>query len=572
MTIISVLFLDLNSTENVLANPDEYIHEEHFRIGMDTPLTDMEWHDVTDAKTAGIHRDENFRVRFQLYNDGDGSKNWLPQLEYLETGSSWTEVPDTSGSLPFFIASTAQFVHGDNISTSYFALGAGTGTAQEGRAYCATPSDNMSLEAFSYTEIEFNVQANDNADYYIPYSFRVTDNGAVFDSYNNNAIISLWQDDNPDSPHYGYSNITSKCASCHRSHMGSGRSLRSSWPEEALCFTCHDGTSARTNIAAQFNVKSYFHPVSATEGDHTTSEGSYNWLPISNRHVECEDCHSPHGSRTGASTPGFGDLSRTIEKVWGVTVSNPTTGWTALTSGDYSKTSAITAEYQLCLKCHSSYAYDTAPPLSHIGGVIETDQAIEFNVNNVSYHWVETDKTAASGYTPRTNTSSRDMTFTAGSGMDRASPLGCSNCHASDTAAEPRGVHGSNNAYFLRGSWSETVTGTSYTLCFQCHDEDVYGPGGSLTADLTNFSGFGRRFGNTEPRPNLHAYHFDRAGVYGCQNCHSAVPHGGWNRAMLVELDDPAPYSNGSRLKIDSWDPGGGWIWADCFSSPCHIS
>ena len=570
LAIGSVFFLDLNGTKNVFANPDDYIREAHFRIGQDTPLAAMEWYDAADVRTAGIHRNENFRVRFRVYNDGDGPKNWLPRLEYLEAGSSWTAVPPTSDSLPFYIASSGHFSNGDNISTSYFALGTGTGTAQEGHAYCATPVASISLGPFSYTEIEFNVQANSNADYYTVYSLRLSDNGTAFDSYSNNAIISVWQNDNPDSPHYGYSNITAKCASCHRVHTGTGQTLRASWPEEALCYTCHDGTGARTNITAQFTGKSYIHPISTTEGIHTTGEGAYNWLPHNSRHVECEDCHNPHGLQTGASTPGFGDLSRTIEKTWGVTVSNPTTGWTALTSGNYSRVSAITTEYQLCLKCHSSYAYDTTPPLSHSGGIIETDQAREFNVNNVSYHWVETDKTAASGDTPRTNSVSRDMTFTLGSGMDRDSPLGCSNCHASDTATEPRGTHGSNTAYMLRGSWSDTVTGTAYNLCFQCHDENVYGPGGSLTADMTNFAGFGRKFGNTEPRPNLHVYHFGRTGVYGCQNCHSAVPHGGWNRAMLVEIDDPSPYSNGSRLIIDTWKAGGAWIWMDCFSSPCH--
>ncbi|MFC1920130.1 cytochrome c3 family protein [Chloroflexota bacterium] len=568
LAAIIVLILFCYRIDIASADPGEYLNEAHFRIGDDTPLSAMEWHESTDTKTTGIRRNENFRVRFQIYNT-NASKSWLPQLEFLETEGSWTEVLDSSGSRPFFINTTAEFDHNDSISTDDFALGTGTGSAQNGRAYSATPTDNFTLGANSYTEIEFNIQPNDNADYYTPYSFRVTDDGVVFDSYNNTAVVSVWESDNTSSPHYGYSNITAKCATCHRLHTGTGQKLRATWPEESLCNTCHDATGSRTDIEDQFTGKTYYHPVSANEGVHTTQEGSYGWLPASSRHVECEDCHNPHGSQTGASTPSFGDLSRTIESTWGVNITNPTTAWTALTSGNYARFSAVTAEYQLCLKCHSSYAYSTTPPPS-ISGITETDQALEFNVNNASYHWVETDKTAVTGDTPRTNSSTRDMSFVPGSVMAKDTPMGCSNCHASDVANEPRGPHGSDNAYLLKGTWSDAETGTDYSLCLQCHDPDVYGPGGSYTADMTNFAGFYRKFSNTDPAPNLHVYHWTRSGVYGCQNCHSAVPHGGQNRALLVESGDGAPYDSGSRLGISSWDPGGTWIWSDCSSSVCH--
>jgi predicted CXXCH cytochrome family protein len=537
------------------------LREAHYRIGQDTPLSSMQWYEATDTKVKGIRRNTNFRVRFQVYNNGGTAKSWLPQLEYLTSGGTWTAVPTTSGTDPFFIAPTSQFNNGDTIATTDFALGPGEGIAQAGYAYDGSPPSAISLNAGSYTEIEFNVQANANAEYYTAYSFRLTDAGTAFSSYANYATISVWEDDNPFSPHYNFAVDTDKCASCHRAHTASGKKLRRIWPEEGLCNACHDGTGARTDIASQFNNKSYTHPISATQGSHGTGEGYYNWLPASNRHVECEDCHNPHAAWTGASTPGFGDLARTIERVWGVTVSNPTTGWTTLTSGNYTRVSPITAEYQLCFKCHSSYAYDTTPPLSHSGGLTETDQAKEFNVNNASYHWVETDQTAASGTTPRTNTGDRYMSFTPGSGMDKDTPMGCSNCHASETETEPRGPHGSNNAYLLRGTWSDTTTGTSYGLCLQCHDPNVYDAGGTNEAGRTSFAG---------NKPNLHAFHMSRGAVNGCQNCHSAIPHGGWTRAMVVQTTDPAPYSNGSKLVIASWASPGGWSKSNCQGGPCH--
>lgn len=539
------------------------VREAHFRIGEDTPLNVMEWYNSTDNKTGGVPRSQNFRVRFQVYNNGASAKSWLPQLEYRELGGSWAAVPTSSGSAPFFVATTSQFANGDTIATGDFGCGTGTGNAVAGYAYEATPPASISLGAGLYTEIEFNVQANSNADYYTPYSFRLTDGGTDLYSYSNDAVISVSRDDNPDSVHQGYTDTEDKCAACHRTHTATGIVLRKMWPEESLCNSCHDGSSTRDNVAVQFSGKTYTHAISATAGNHTMNEGSYNWLPAGSRHVECEDCHNPHAASTGVATTTWGDISATIENVWGVAVANPVTEWTALTSSNYTRISSITEEYQLCLKCHSSYAYDTTPPLTHSGGITETDQAKEFNVNNDSYHWVENDLTAASGDTPRTNTADRDMTFTSGSGMDKDTPMTCSDCHASETSSEPRGAHGSDREYLLKGSWSDTTTGTSYGLCLLCHDQNVYATPGQTTPDLTSFAGTG--VGSL--RPNLHSYHFGKSETKGCQNCHSAVPHGGWNRAMLVEDSDPAPYSNGSKLDISSWANPGSWQKSNCGSS-----
>ena len=569
LAVICTIAIFISTFQTSYALPGEYLNEAHYRIGDDTPLDDMVWLNTTDTRTPGIVRNENFRIRFQVGNSGS-EKQWLPRLEYFTSAGTWVAVPSAPGSAPFFISATSQFSTGDNISISDFALGAGTGSPQEGHAYSTVPLISINLSAASYTEIEFNIRASSSAQYYTPYLLRLSDNGVEFDSYANTAVISIWKDENTASPHSNYIVTTGKCAACHRTHTAVGEFLRDTWPEESLCLTCHDSTGARTNIGSQFE-ETYIHPVDSTQGIHTTGEGSYNWLPATNRHVECEDCHNPHGSYTGSSTPGFDYLSRNIEKVWGVSITNPTTEWENLTSANYVRISPISEEYQLCMKCHSSYAYASTPPLTHSGGIMETDQAIEFNVNNESYHWIETDKTASSGTTPRTNSPLRDMTFTPGSGMEKDSPLNCSSCHAGETASEPRGPHGSSNAYLLKGTWSDTVTGTSYGLCLECHDPDVYSPGGSYDPDKTNFSGFLKA---NVPAPNLHVYHFNQQGVYGCQNCHSAVPHGGWNRALLVEIDDLAPYNSGSQLTINAWDPGGGWRFGNCSSplSPCHTA
>lgn len=50
-------------------------------------------------------------------------------------------------------------------------------------------------------------------------------------------------------PHGGFTNTTEKCAGCHRAHSAKGATyLLVNTSVEALCFTCHDGTGAYTNV------------------------------------------------------------------------------------------------------------------------------------------------------------------------------------------------------------------------------------------------------------------------------------------------------------------------------------
>jgi nitrate reductase cytochrome c-type subunit len=225
----------------------------------------------------------------------------------------------------------------------------------------------------------------------------------------------------------------------------------------------------------------------------------------------------------------------------------------------------ITREYQLCLKCHSSYAYGNSPPPSHTGGITQTDQAKEFNVNNGSYHWVETDRTADSGYTPRSADPQRTFTFAPGSGWTATSRMNCSDCHGSASSSAPRGVHGSSEPYLLRGTWGAGQQG----LCLQCHDPGIYGANADTNAaSQTGFS---------DQQDNLHAKHMGNSWVAstGCMACHSAIPHGSQYPALLA----PRRLPNGSRppeddynrlsvIEIDRWAPSRQWSEGDC--SGCH--
>jgi hypothetical protein len=104
--------------------------------------------------------------------------------------------------------------------------------------------------------------------------------------------------------------------------------------EEVLCNACHAGgagadgpdyynavtmSQSSINIADMFS-KTYSHPITATNGVHSLDEratAAVGWNPASNRHVECTDCHDPHGAQGGASA-GENIIGPALLGSWGV--------------------------------------------------------------------------------------------------------------------------------------------------------------------------------------------------------------------------------------------------------------
>ncbi len=342
-------------------------------------------------------------------------------------------------------------------------------------------------------------------------------------------------------------------------------------------------------------------------------------LGSSYRHVECTDCHNPHRVRraqryddtSGASTVGThvhvagtkhtNLISGVLYGSWGVEPSYPTTSgpgsWSdsatfdtannikrglpaaGLTeASDPLSTAGVTREYQICLKCHSSFAYGNTPPTlpstNDEGGTVYdsddgdgiqqyTDQSREFRAptadmkeanatnspNHRSWHPVmrETGRTLSErGNMNNANGWLEPWKFVG------TQTMYCSDCHGSNTAngtVEPsnpgpgqtqRGVwgpHGSTNPFILKGGFSSrTGVGNQGDICFKCHDYGAYATG-STSAD-TGFC--------CDGRGNLHAYHASKirrngdsgmTGLY-CSWCHIAVPHGWRNKALLVNLNE----------------------------------
>ncbi len=501
------------------------------------------------------------------------------------------------------------------------------------------------------------------------------------------------------------------CLNCHDTHTvhGSRRLLREGTDAvgspksggnpaiEETCYQCHSAVPVINNAAGEIkNIKSDFllarhMPITSvdqlagfevhdiTDVDFIESTNLLGKFNLANRHAECTDCHNPHrvmrnsvfndtGSplepahdhSAGHSNIASGALrgSWGVEPLYGATEfpSLPTSYLVKQGDGGLGASTAVTSnwltrEYQVCLKCHSDYAYNdnnafptgTRPNLSTSGGGTPTNtngltqytnQAVEFQApllhsgepggltgsgagslfegantfdpgNNGAIHFNHRSWHPVINPTGRTAAIRNASAATWLPPWDSAvgaQTMYCSDCHGSNTGPQsvvptgnnPWGPHGSVNDFLLKGSWNEQ-TGTENNdqtapdpangLCFKCHDFENYT---NRNGDNNN-SGFSGGKSN-----NLHAFHADRIGKMHCTWCHTAVPHGWKNKALLINLNDvgpeaglPAnteiaigssadvynkePYYFNAKLKVRTFAQSGNWEDSNCGSAGANI-
>lgn len=242
------------------------------------------------------------------------------------------------------------------------------------------------------------------------------------------------------------------CENCHRPHTAAGKKqLLNSATEETNCLVCHSGTVATStkNIQTELNKVSH-HGVGSYLNVHDAAEANL----MGTTHVECQDCHNPHSANsTAGSAPGSTPITLpgSLSNVRGVSISG-----TAV--------SPVTAEYQICLRCHADSTSRT-PAARTPRVIVQTNTRLEFQTSNPSYHPI-------AGTGKSSNVPSLIAPWTT---TDQMTCTDCHNNNAGPNAggAGPNGPHGSTNALLLERAYvvadNTTESAASYALCYKCH-------------------------------------------------------------------------------------------------------
>ncbi len=229
------------------------------------------------------------------------------------------------------------------------------------------------------------------------------------------------------------------CMNCHNTHSAKKpERLLTQANDEDTCLVCHNGSVADKNIQAEVN-KEFSHPV----GDFLDVHDPIEQALSMNKHVECQDCHDPHRSYTGAAAPAP-SLPPNMEGVAGVA-----TGGTEV--------NPATRDYQVCYKCHGDNNVLSNPDVQR--QVAQINTRLEFSTANPSYHPVE-------GAGRNSNVPSLLAPWTT------SSVLRCTDCHTTDSNTV-KGPHGSTNQYLLVANYTTADTASesanAYALCYRCH-------------------------------------------------------------------------------------------------------
>ncbi len=256
---------------------------------------------------------------------------------------------------------------------------------------------------------------------------------------------ATWNGTGPNPwPHTTQTTVAANaCENCHRPHAAqTPKRLLNFTPDEQNCYSCHSGTVAAKNIAAEFD-KASVHPIALTSGIHDPAEDLIN----PPRHVACEDCHNPHAVKDAPATAPA--ASGALAGVRGVNAAG-------------AGMIAVQNEYELCFRCHGD-STDRGPALVP-RQFVQTNTRLEFNLGNTSFHPVE-------GIGKNSSVPSLILPWTV------SSLTYCTDCHNNDQGPNnggtgPNGPHGSAFEPILERQLLLT-DGTPYTpanfaLCFKC--------------------------------------------------------------------------------------------------------
>lgn len=395
---------------------------------------------------------------------------------------------------------------------------------------------------------------------------------------------------------YGTTKISEMgCANCHVPHNGGADAYLNRQAMAATCFqgaanseanaNCH-GVGGVKDIQTIVENKSYAHPISeglTGDSNHTNLDVLYGYNMVdtvsvetvdsggvggmswgTNKHAMCMDCHNPHRARAGTHSENYTGYnvatapygtSRTLTEANNANKVSPAlngvTGVEPTWPSEWTQPQAFTTkesaefEYQICFKCHSYYGLgptqSTVNPVTTYvspSGALISDVAWEMNKNNKSGHPVVFPNNATGrpgSYAPQELLDVQLLSpWKDNPGQNT---MYCSDCHGNDTelGGDPKGPHGSNLLYLLKGVnqyWPKNASGVLYTM------DDI----GTVTDE-------GIICKNCHDIAYPHSIWLQKMAGKGftCITCHLVVPHGSPVSRLLGYHTFPEPYNYGGN-------------------------
>jgi predicted CXXCH cytochrome family protein len=567
-----------------------------------------------DAPALGAERGRIYVVRFQLVNSGEIPLQLRP---ILVTGAgpapaTWSPVSaaDPVRGIPFYTSADGPrgeepgttVIPADRLRLSTSSDPAGSPTP--GIAHVGiNPGPELELPPHTFTELSFTIRATADAEWLGTYAIRLGDAAEDTDSGTSATIVMRARpplvlspgqrsgiEVGPPLPRYpldprggatgsrmastgiaagaGFASphlidglASDACAACHSAHRGkSAMLLVRPAPQSALCFTCHNGTGASVNVAAQYSDPGvpandpatdawYSHPATALS-NHTSDRDPAEFAGVLNRHSACADCHQPHlaDDVLAVETVAGWTTSGALKGASGVGVSYALDG-----TPTYTWKPAAAYEYELCFKCHSGFTQ--LKPQAGGASRWALDKAVELNPDNPSFHPVlaaGTNDTNQMTLSLKGTSPYKLWTFTT------ASTVRCVNCHGDPRLANPDAPpaagqrlapHAVENRGMLIANLrdrqlklpSDPYDDTDFALCYVCHAEAPFvEPFGDGTPE-TNFSFHGLHIVSTATFTGSSGGTVDDPGAGRgnaiCAECHFRT-HG---TSYRVDGQDPGP-------------------------------
>ena len=348
------------------------------------------------------------------------------------------------------------------------------------------------------------------------------------------------------------------CMNCHASHNAATPARLVADVEEKTCYRCHDGTVSRKNIRAD-KQKFFRHPVDRPSRGDLTAHKMENPLntPL---HVECEDCHNPHASRSSPPMIAFNPNSPLeTDHASPPYVNGSLVGVSGIDVNGRFKEEAD-YEYEVCFKCHGI-------PAKSACANRRCSTATNYNMSRLDDTYNLRDKFDPGNPTLRSyhpvvrndpNNNSEVPSLRKDTPLDRTTSLiYCGDCHSSDVSPAaggvgPAGVHGSRYEGILALRYEfdpqSNFNTLSDNLCLKCHD----------AASL---------FGNES---FLHREHVVENNT-SCINCHD--PHGSASYPHLINFLTSSNVS-GNLVRISGAGPyfEPTWISNGQYSGTCYLS